>query len=65
MTELYLELLSLENQGVTFYLNGVPCDSMHIANQLNIHDENMYMRDYIFDDGKLSSVHFDRITENY
>ena len=27
----------------------------------NIHDENLYMRDYIFDEGRLKEIHFNKI----
>ena len=64
MHRLYLELASLENQGSTIWLEGCPSDSEHVASQLNIHDENLYMRDYIFDEGRLKSVHFNKISKN-
>ena len=61
MHKLYLELASLEDQGITIWLEGCPSNSEHVANQLNIHDENLYMRDYIFEDGTLKEVHFNKI----
>lgn len=61
MQQLYLELSSLENQGITIWLDGYPSDSDVVASQLNIQDENLYMRDYIFDDGRLKEVHFNKI----
>ncbi len=61
MHKLYLELASLENQGITIWLEGCPSDSFRVANQLNIHEEELYMRDYIFDEGRLTSVHFNKI----
>ena len=61
MHQLYLELSSLENQGITIWLDGCPSDSDVVTSQLNIHDENLYMRDYIFDDGRLKEVHFNKI----
>lgn len=59
--QLYLELASLEDRGITIWLDGYPSDSRHVTSQLNIHDENMYMRDYVFDEGRLKEVHFDKI----
>lgn len=61
MEQLYLELESLENQGITIWLEGCPSDPEHVASQLNIHDENLYMRDYIFDGGRLKEIHFNKI----
>ncbi len=59
--QLYLELESLENQGITIWLEGLKSSPEHVANQLNIHDENLYMRDYIFDEGRLKEIHFNKI----
>lgn len=61
MHKLYLELASLEDQGITIWLEGCPSNSEHVASQLNIHDENLYMRDYIFEDGNLKEVHFNKV----
>lgn len=63
MQQLYLELSALEDRGITIWLEGYPSDSAQVASQLNIHDENSYMRDYIFDEGRLKEVHFDKINE--
>ena len=62
--QLYLELASLENRGITIWLEGAPSSSEDVASQLSIHDESSYMRDYVFDEGVLKEVHFDKITKN-
>lgn len=62
--QLYMELSSLEDQGITIWLEGYPSNSMLVASQLNVHDENLYMRDYIFDEGRLKEIHFNKIEEN-
>ena len=59
--QLYLELESLEHQGITIWLEGSKSSPEDVANQLNIHDENLYMRDYIFDEGRLKEIHFNKI----
>lgn len=64
VNQLYLELASLENQGITIWLEGCPSNSEHIVSQLNIHDENLYMRDYIFDEDILKEVHFNKIRKS-
>ena len=61
MHRLYLELASLEDQGITIWLEGCPSNSEHVASQINIHDENLYMRDYIFEGGSLKEVHFNKV----
>ena len=61
MQQLYLELASLEDRGITIWLDGIPSNSFDVTSQLNIHDENLYMRDYVFDEGRLKEVHFDKV----
>lgn len=61
--KLYMELSSLENRGVTIWLEGAPSDSLIVTSQLSIHEEAQYMRDYIFEEGRLKEVHFDKITQ--
>jgi len=59
--QLYMELASLENQGITIWLEGCPSNSLQVASQLDIYEENIYMRDYIFDEGRLKELHFNKI----
>ena len=56
-----MELMSLENRGITIWLEGYPSTSATIANQLCAHEENSYMRDYVFDKGVLKELHFNKI----
>ena len=64
MQQLYLELATLENQGITIWMEGVPSTSEKVASRLSVQEESSYMRDYIFDEGVLKEIHFDRITCN-
>lgn len=59
--QLYMELSSLEDRGVTIWLEGNPSDSLDVSSQLNVHEENEYMRDYVFEEGRLKEVHFDKV----
>lgn len=63
MQQLYMELASLEDRGITIWLDGCPSNSLDVTSQLNIHDENLYMRDYVFDEGRLMEVHFDKVNK--
>ena len=62
--QLYMELSTLEDQGITIWLEGYPSNSMHVAGQLLVCDENSYMRDYIFDEGRLKEIHFNKIEKD-
>lgn len=64
MKNLYLELATLENRGVTIWLDDTITNSGHVTDELSINDENTYMRDYIFDEGVLKEVHFDKIKKD-
>jgi len=57
MKKLYLELSSLEHMGTTIWFEGVPSNS----EELSVTEENSYMRDYIFNEGVLTELHFDKI----
>lgn len=64
MKKLYLELASLEDRGITIWLEGAKSNSQNVASQLSISEENTYMRDYIFNEGVLKEIHFDKIDKN-
>lgn len=64
MQRLYLELVSLEDRGITIWLEGIPSDSKNVTSQLCVQEESSYMRDYIFDEGVLKEVHFDKVTKD-
>ena len=59
--QLFMELSSLEDRGVTIWLEGNPSDSLDVTSQLHIHEENEYMRDYVCEEGRLKEVHFDKV----
>ncbi len=61
--KLYLELSAMENRGITIWLEGYPSSSEHVTSQLYVQEESSYMRDYIFDEGVLKEVHFDKVEE--
>lgn len=61
--KLYMELSALENRGVTIWLEGTPSDSLNVSNQLSIHEDTSYMMDYVFEEGRLKEVHFDKVSK--
>ncbi len=64
MQRLYLELTSLENRGITIWLEGYPSNSKTVTSQLCVNEESNYMRDYVFDEGVLKEIHFDRVKKD-
>ncbi|MBO5069991.1 MAG: hypothetical protein J6C37_06470 [Roseburia sp.] len=61
MQRLYLELTSLEDRGITIWLDGYPSNSKSVTSQLCVDEDNSYMRDYVFSEGVLTELHFDNI----
>ena len=61
--KLYMELSALENRGVTIWLEGTPSNSLNVSNQLSIQEYTSYMRDYVFEEGRLKEVHFDKVSK--
>lgn len=59
--KLYMELSTLEHRGITIWLDGSPSNSRTVTSQLCFHEHSDYMRDYVFDEGVLKELHFDRI----
>jgi len=39
----------------------VPSNSKEVTEELSVTEENSYMRDYIFNEGVLTELHFDKI----
>ncbi len=64
MQMLYLELTSYENQGVTLWLEGYPSNPENVTGKLAVGEDGAYMRDYIFDEGVLKEVHFDKVVKH-
>lgn len=64
LEKLYLELSSFEDRGITIWFEGSKSNPEHVAKELCIHEENTYMRDYVFDEGVLREIHFDKIRKN-
>ena len=60
---LYMELSGFESRGVRCWLEGPPSNSLNVSNQLSIHEDTSYMRDYVFEEGRLKEVHFDKVSK--
>lgn len=58
---LFMELQSIENRGITIFFEGNPCDSITVANIMTVNEDESYMRDYIFDEGILKELRFDKV----
>lgn len=62
--QLFIELHEIEQRGITLWLEGMPSNSLGITNAVFINEENAYMRDYIYDEGVLKELRFDKVSNN-
>lgn len=60
---LQVELQKFENQGVSIWLDGCPSSSEEVTQAMTLREPINYMRDYVFAEGKISQIHFDRVDD--
>lgn len=60
---LLVELQAFENQGVSIWLDGYPSNSREVSQVMSVREQISYMRDYVFAEGQISQLHFDRVDE--
>lgn len=60
--QLVVELQEIEQKGITLWLEGTQSNSSGIANAIFVNEENAYMRDYIYDEGVLKELRFDKVS---
>jgi hypothetical protein len=60
---LFLELSLLEDRGITIWMEGALSNPQDVADRMQLHEDTSYMRDYIFNEGVLTEIHFDRIMQ--
>lgn len=61
---LYIELQSIESRGITLFLEGEESSPDGVIEALEVNEECSYMRDYIFDEGVLKEIHFDKVNDD-
>lgn len=61
---LLAELASIESRGTTLFLEGCKSSPAYVAAAVTVQEEISYMRDYIFDEGVLKELHFDKVNNN-
>lgn len=61
--QLFMELLEIEKKGIALWLEGSQSSSRKIADAVYVNEDNAYMRDYVYDEGVLKELRFDRVHE--
>ena len=59
--QLYVELQSVADRGIVLYLEGHPSTPESVLTAMCVNEEGAYMRDYVFDEGVLRELRFDRL----
>lgn len=60
---LFMELKTLEERGVGIWMEGHVSDSKKVMEAMSVNEDSTYMRDYIFQEGVLKEIRFDKITD--
>ncbi len=58
---LMAELQNYERQGIAIWLEGSPSSPDRVCDALRVREEFSFMRDYVFRDGELREIRFDRV----
>ena len=59
--QLCVELQKIEQRGITLWLEGLPSNSYGITDAVFVNENDSYMRDYIYDEGVLKELRFDKV----
>ncbi len=62
--QLFVELQEIEQRGITLWMEGIQSDSNRITDAIFVNEEEAYMRDYIYEEGVLKELHFDKVKNN-
>lgn len=57
-----MELQTLEERGVGIWIEGHVSSPKNVTETMSVNEESDYMRDYVFQEGVLKELHFDKIT---
>lgn len=60
-TQLFKELQNIEQKGIGLWLEGLPSDSLGIADAVFVNEDHTYMRDYVYDEEVLKELRFDKV----
>ena len=59
---LFMELQTLEERGIGIWMEGHISSPGAVTQALSVSEESAYMRDYIFEEGVLKKIQFDKVT---
>lgn len=56
-----VELQEIERKGIALWLEGMPSNSYGVTDAIFVNEETAYMRDYVYDQGVLKELRFDKV----
>ncbi len=59
--QLLVELQEIEKRGITLWMEGIRSNSHRITDTIFVNEEEAYMRDYIYEEGVLKELRFDKV----
>ena len=59
--QLFMELQNIEGRGITIFLEGTVSSPEIVTNALCVKEDYSYMRDYVYEEGVLKELHFDKV----
>lgn len=59
--QLFIELKGIQRRGITIFLEGEKSTPEVVSDLLCIQEDSSYMRDYVYDEGVLTELHFDKV----
>lgn len=59
--QLFIELKGIQGRGITIFLEGRKSTPEIVTDLLCVQEDSSYMRDYVYDEGVLTELHFDKV----
>lgn len=59
--QLFIELKGIQGRGITIFLEGRKSTPEIVTDLLCVQEDSSYMRDYVYDKGVLTELHFDKV----
>ncbi|MCI8449611.1 MAG: hypothetical protein HFH30_14780 [Eubacterium sp.] len=59
--QLFIELENIQDRGIMIYIEGVKSTPKTVSDLVCVQEESSYMRDYVYREGVLAELHFDKV----
>ena len=59
--QLFIELENIQDRRIMIYIEGVKSTPKTVSDLVCVQEESSYMRDYVYREGVLAELHFDKV----